>query len=149
MYTEEEASALRREFWTRLGLYMQPVPGASGQKMNWINYKTGVKSIRFRMDAQRKEAFVAIEIRASEPHRKTIYQHFLSHRIEFPPSFEWIEDCWDEHGNELSRIYTERVGLSVLNRNHWPELIQFFKENLILLDAFWFEKKDIFEMISP
>src|SRR4051812_1064116 len=61
MYSRQQASQLTQEFWTAFGRYMQPILSAEGEKINWINYKTGVKHISFRMNAG-KGASIAIEI---------------------------------------------------------------------------------------
>ncbi len=45
MFSKQEASQLRKDFWTAFGLYMRPIPSAEGDKINWINYKTGEKDI--------------------------------------------------------------------------------------------------------
>jgi len=148
MYTAHEASEIRQQFWTSLGQYLAPIPSASGEKVNWINYKTGVKGIRFRMDAQNKYSFVAIEIREDEEKRLQFYQAFQSMRDQLPGNFEWIEETEDEHGKPLSRIYCELEGPTLFNKAHWPELISFFKANILLLDLFWTENKDIFDMMS-
>jgi hypothetical protein len=148
MYTQQEASEIRQQFWTTLGQYLSPIPSASGEKVNWVNYKTGVKGIRFRMDAQNKYSFVAIEIRAEEEQRLRFYQTFLSLRNQLPEYFEWMENGEDELGKPLSRIWCEKNGPTLFNKQHWPELISFFKENILLLDLFWAENKDIFEMMS-
>ena len=62
MYTTELASKQRKKFWTIFGQYMKPVPGAGGEAVNWLNYKTGVRSVFFRMDADKQNAHVGIEI---------------------------------------------------------------------------------------
>ena len=62
MYSRQEASLLRQEFWTAFGQYMLPVQSAEGEKVNWINYKTGEKFISFRMDADHKQALISIEM---------------------------------------------------------------------------------------
>ena len=51
MFSKQESSQLKKEFWTAFGLYMKPVPFAEGEKNNWVNYKTGEKHLAFRMDA--------------------------------------------------------------------------------------------------
>lgn len=45
MYSKAEKSKIRKDFWTAFGQYMKPVPSAEGTKVNWPNYKTGVKQI--------------------------------------------------------------------------------------------------------
>ena len=62
MYSRQEASQLKQEFWTAFGQYMGPVMSAEGEKMNWVNYKTGEKNISFRMHADNKSATIAIEL---------------------------------------------------------------------------------------
>jgi hypothetical protein len=52
---------------------------------------------------------------------------------------EWT---WQQHvttadGKVMSRIYREISGVSVLNKEQWPELISFFKPRIMALDAFW------------
>ena len=148
MYDKHQASEIRQQFWTSLGQYLAPVPSASGQKVNWINYKTGIREIQFKMDAQNKYSFVAIEIRGEEEKRMRFYQMFLSFKEQFPDHYEWIEEAEDEHGKVLSRIYCEQEGSTFFNKAHWPELISFFKANIIVLDQFWAENKEIFEMVA-
>ena len=52
MFSRQEASQLRKEFWTAFGTYMKPVPSAEGEKVNWLNYKTGEKDVFFKMDCR-------------------------------------------------------------------------------------------------
>ena len=42
MYSKQELSRIREEFWTSFGRYMQPILSADGEKVNWVNYKTGM-----------------------------------------------------------------------------------------------------------
>ncbi len=62
VYSKEQASQLRQAFWTALGQYLAPIPSAEGQKVNWVNYKTGIKHVYFRMQADHKKASISIEI---------------------------------------------------------------------------------------
>jgi hypothetical protein len=45
----------------------------------------------------------------------------------------------------VSRIYKEITGVSVFNKDHWPDLISFFKPRIIALDSFWENAKYGFE----
>ena len=73
MYTKHEASQLRREFWTVFGLYMIPIPSADGDKISWINYKTGEKNVYFKMHADGKEAVIGIELTYQDIATQKIY----------------------------------------------------------------------------
>ncbi len=62
MYTKQEAGALSQQFWSKFGLYMQPIPSSLGEKVPWLNYRTGIEFLQFRMDADESSAYIGIEI---------------------------------------------------------------------------------------
>ena len=45
MYNRNEMARIKQDFWTSFGKYMLPVQPAGDEKINWINYKTGIKGI--------------------------------------------------------------------------------------------------------
>lgn len=45
----------------------------------------------------------------------------------------------------LSRICKVLPNVSVLNKEHWPELISFFKPRIIALDTFWEDARYSFD----
>lgn len=51
-------------------------------------------------------------------------------------------------GRASSRIEKSLQGVSVFNKEHWPELISFFKPRIIALDAFWENAKYSFEALK-
>ena len=148
MYSREEAAKIKQEFWTAFGKYMQPVPCATGEKINWVNYKTGIKGIQIRKNAEQKQAFIAIEIRTDEALRKKYFEVFKMNKELFSNDWDWYSDGIDEHGRKFSYIIAEKNGFNIFNKENWPELISFFKEKMIMLDSFWAEQKDIFEMLG-
>ena len=62
MYSKDEASQIRQAFWTTFGQYIAPQLSADSLKINWVNYKTGVKHLYFKMDADKRSAVVEILI---------------------------------------------------------------------------------------
>jgi hypothetical protein len=146
MYTREEASRIKEEFWTAFGRYMSPVLSAEGLKINWVNYHTRLKDVHFRMDAGKKSAFIAITMEHRDPE---IQQMFFGKFEEMKTLLhgmleeEWV---WQlnvrlDDGRIVSRIYKEIGGVSVFNKDHWPDLISFFKPRIIALDSFWEDAK--------
>lgn len=127
---------------------MKPVPSAFGLPVNWVNYKTGVKQVRFKMDAVAAIAAIGVEIAGDVDIRYRVYGVFCSLKTTFPEGFTWLENTEDEHGKKISRIYKELHDFKIMNENDWPFLISFFKDNIISLDAFWAEHKEIFEMVA-
>ena len=151
MYSKEEASAVRQKFWTGFGRYMQPVPPASGEKVNWVNYKTGVKGISFKMNADNNQAFIAVEISLPD---KILQQRYFEIFRNFKKAFEQIAGGdWDmkeafitESGHVISRVSTELNGINIFRETDWPEIISFLKKNIIALDGFWEEYKPAFDL---
>jgi Domain of unknown function (DUF4268) len=149
MFTREEASRIKQEFWTVFGKYMNPVPSADGLKVNWINYRTTIKDVYFRLDAGQKSAAISISIEHGDTVLQEIYfQKFLELKTLFRKTLgePWK---WQLHvtvdGKVISRIYKQLPGVSVLNKDQWPDLISFFKPRMIALDAFWENAKYSFE----
>lgn len=152
MYSKQEASQLRQEFWTAFGQYMLPVLSSEGMKISWTNYKTGEKNIYFRMNVDNKTASVAIEITHKDKGLQEIYfEQFLQLKSllhnALNEEWEWQKFVQDDNGNTISRIYTEIKNVNLFNKNDWPQLISFFKKNMIALDEFWDNAKDVFEAL--
>ncbi len=73
MYSKDEASKLREQFWLTFGKYMKPIPSANGFPINWVNYKTGVKNVFFRLNADQKSATISIDITHADEETRLIY----------------------------------------------------------------------------
>lgn len=152
MYSRQEASQLRQEFWTTFGQYMSPILSADGEKINWLNYKTGEKNISFRMHADNKKASIAIELTHKD---KEIQQIYFEQFIQLKTLFEdvlkedwhWQLHSFDEQGKMISNIYKEKAGVSIFQKKDWPQLISFFKPRIIALDEFWSSVKHTFESL--
>ena len=153
MYSKAEVTQLRQAFWTALGQYMAPVPSAEGDTTNWINYKTGVKHVYFRMQADNRRASIAIELLHPDAGiRELFWEQFqelrpLLHET-LGETWTWEADATDANGLPLSRIYTELAPANLFSRDDWPALISFFKPRLIALDAFWTDAQYTFEALK-
>lgn len=152
MFTREAASRIRHEFWTTFGKYMSPVPLAEGLKINWINYHTGIKDIYFRMETLQKSAAICISIEHEDKEiRQLHYEQFLELKnilhATLEETWEWQPEVLSD-GRASSRIEKSLQDVSVFNKEHWPELISFFKPRIIALDAFWENAKYSFEALK-
>ncbi|MEO7923162.1 MAG: DUF4268 domain-containing protein [Chitinophagaceae bacterium] len=152
MYTRQEASLVRKKFWTSFGQYMQPVKGTNGDKINWLNYKTGIRYIYFRMDAGKDSAYIAIELRHPDPAAQQFYFEQLRQlekilEAQTGEEWEWLLQVNDEDGNTMSRIKKEIIGVNVFNEADWPAIISFLKPRIIALDEFWQQVKDGFDIL--
>ena len=141
MFKRDEAARLRQEFWTTFGKYMSPVPSAEGEKINWINYRTTIKHVYFRMEVNQQVATIAVTLQHPDAEIRALhFQQFgtLKTMLHTELQEAWV---WQLHhsveGKTFSRIYKELPGVSVFNKEQWPELISFFKPRIIALDRFW------------
>lgn len=143
MYTKEEAKRLKEQFWTSFGQFMSLSLSEEGLKINWVNYKTGVKHLYFRMDADNKTASIYISINHPDAGiRSLIYEQFREFKTLLTDSLqeEWE---WDEVYYDEQQVETSRIGISfptktsIFKQADWPSLITFFKPRIIALDSFW------------
>lgn len=145
MYSKQEASLIRKRFWETTGQYLAPMPSASLDKVNWINYKTGVRFISFRLHADENMASIAVEISHPDTLKRDFYYNqFLGLKKQLPGIWGW--ETGSQHGP--NRIYAELYDINIYKQETWPQIISFFKERILQLDAFWVEYKEMFEMLD-
>jgi hypothetical protein len=150
MYKKDEASQLRQAFWTAFGQYISPHPSAEGGKANWVNYKTGIKHVYFRMQADNKKTSIGIEMTHPDVGiQELFYEQFTELKAilheTLGEEWEWELHSTDEHGNTISRIYKEIGPVNVFKQEDWPDIISFLKPRIIALDEFWSSAKYAFD----
>lgn len=129
---------------------MKPIPNAEGRRINWPNYKTGVRNIYFRMKAERNFASIGIEIGHPDKELQELYfDQFGQFRkmLESTAGEEWDWKLHqvNEFGQLVSRIEKILPAVNVMNSEDWPEIISFLKPRIIALDEFWGNVKPGFE----
>ena len=151
MFTKEQVKQFNKEFWTAFGVVMKPHYSASGFKINWINYKTGVKDIVFKMDATTKTVSIAIQFKHKDEGIRALYWEQLE---EFKTLFhstmdeEWIWDdsLFDKYGSSYSSVSIENKG-NIYDKDQWQDMFAFLKVRLIKLDEFWDDAKEMFKSL--
>lgn len=150
MFKRDEAAKIKQEFWTAFGQYMKPVLSAEMLRVNWLNYNTGLKDVYFRMDVKRNGASIAISIEHRDPGIQELFfeQFQLLHQYlntHLDEEWDWQLHVTNEQGKVVSQICKELPGKSIFDKNHWSDLISFFKPRIIALDAFWENAKYSFD----
>ena len=120
--------------------------------MNWINYKTGFKHIFFRMKADKKSAWIGIEMTDPDVEiQELFYEQFLQNKLYLESVLEeewdWNLHTQDENGRTISTIGKTIHNVSVFKEDDWPDLISFFKPRIIALDEFWTDARYSFEAL--
>ena len=152
MYSKAEASLITEKFWTIFGLYISPVPSATLEKVNWVNYKTGIKGISFKMDAGKNSAAVMVEIFLKDTMLQHQYFNIFNNFIaEFKKIVgkDWIfhKDYFVEGKGSVSLIIVEKEKVNVFKEEDWPTIISFLKQNMLGIDKFWESYKPAFELL--
>lgn len=142
MYSKKTASAVHNRFWETFGKYMAPVLSASGGRIHWLNYQTGIKPIVFRMHVTTMDSYIGIEIMASEMEKRNEYFHrFCVLKTSFEQiagsGWKWEDEAINMNGEVVSRIFKTLEPVNINNQNDWPVIISFLKPHIISLDAFW------------
>jgi len=153
LYSKDQASQLKQAFWTTFGQYIAPQTSAQGLKTNWINYKTGIKHLYFKMQADQQSAFIAIELSDPDPGmQELIFEQFLAFRPILNDclheEWEWQLHVQDENYKTVSRIIKTLPYVNIFKQEDWPKLISFFKPRIIALDQFWNDAQDSFGLFN-
>ena len=152
MYSVAEASFIKQKFWTSFGMYMSPVPSATLEKVNWVNYKTGIKGISFKLNADKDSVSVVVEIFLKD----TMLQHqyfetFNNFASELKKigvnNLDFQKDYFQENKGSVSLILAELKNVNVFKEADWPTMISFLKQYMLGLDKFWASYKPAFELL--
>lgn len=153
MYSKDQVSQLKQEFWTAFGQYIAPQLSAEGLRINWINYKTGIKHLFFKMQADKRQATIAIEITHPDAGmQELVFEQFKEFKklleVQLQEEWDWELAAVDEYGKRISRIYKVLPDVSIFKKEDWPALISFFKPRMIALDEFWIDAQHSFDVFK-
>lgn len=150
MFDKNTASKMRSRFWTIFGKLMSPIPNAEGDTVNWVNYKTSVKGISFKMEANNKFASISIALTHKDEGIRALYfEQFEEFKFlletELNETWIWSKQTADSSGNLIASIHTTLHDVNLYNEDDWQAIFAFLKTRIIALDAFWVDAKDIFK----
>lgn len=121
---------------------MQPILSAEGEPVTWVNYKTGVPGLSFRMDADHTHVSIAIVISSSDPYRQqTFYNRLIQMKQVLEDALGEKDWIWEP----LSTVSKQIKGVSIHRQEDWPAMISFLKPRIMALDDFWSVGKYGFE----
>ena len=138
MYSKEENQRLKREFW---------VAFADKYPRKWVLYDTKIKDFSFKFYVENTKAQVLIDIEHRNELKRIQYFEKLESlknilEEEFVPGLVFEKNFVLENGKTISRIWVEKLGVSVSNRKYWDEIFDFFFEKMNALELFYLEYGD-------
>jgi hypothetical protein len=144
MYSKEETQKLKREFW---------ITFAEKYPRKWVLYDTKIKDFSFKFYVDNKKAQVLIDIEHRNDELRTGYFEKLE-ALKTILDEEFIKDLVFErnyvleNGKTISRIWIEKLGVSVSNRNYWDDIFSFYNQNMNALELFYSEYDDFIKDID-
>ena len=153
MYSKEYKNEMKKLFYTSFGKYMSKNKSINDTKIKWLNYKTGVKDIYFRISLETKNALVYIELQHQDDGlRNLFFDQFLELKTVFTntlgENWEWNRAQENNYGKKCARITTTLKELNLYNKETWAETFQFFEKHLLKIDEFWSEFKEVFKELE-
>jgi hypothetical protein len=144
MYSKEETQKLKREFW---------ITFAEKYPRKWVLYDTKIKDFSFKFYVDNKKAQVLIDIEHRNDELRTGYFEKLE-ALKTILDEEFIKDLVFErnyvleNGKTISRIWIEKLGVSVSNRNYWDDIFSFYNQNMNALELFYSEYDDFIKDVD-
>jgi hypothetical protein len=151
VYTKEELKELNLRFWAEFRQFVQNHPDPDIRRKRWILNDTGVNGIAFRFDLDRQNAFVMIELQhKNEERRLTSFEILERYKVVleegFPDGLQWeFYHKRVDNGQEVCRIFTRLDGVDFHRQNQWPEVYQFFAQNMIRLEENFMMLREVFK----
>ena len=137
MFSKEEAANLKKEFWTAFG---------KSFPKKWLLYDTKIKDFSFKFYADNKKAEVSLNIEMQDE----VFRNAYFEKIQSLENL-WREEIpeliFDKHftldnGKKISKIWVEKLDVSLFNKNSWRDIFEFFVENMEKMEALFFEYED-------
>ena len=141
MFSKAEAQMIKRAFWIQF---------AEEYPRKWLLYDTKIKDFSFKFYVDNKKAQVMIDIEPRDEEKRKIYFEKIESLKQilidgFIPEAIFERNFHLETGKIISRIWVEKEGTSVMNRDTWPEIFDFFCKNMDALERFFYEYRDYME----
>lgn len=138
MFSKEEALQIKKDFW---------IAFAEEYPRKWLLYNTKIKDVTFKFYVDNKKALVLLDIEPKDEEKRKIYYE----KVESLKTI-LLEDYLDdvifernfylETGKVISRVWVEKTGISINNKNTWPEVFDFFAEKMDAFERFFYENED-------
>lgn len=151
MYSKEEAKKLRIDFWQMFGKRCEVHPELQYRKRKWLLHRTKIKDVALRFDINREDAKVILELSSrSERLRFKAYEFLEQYKVVLEKGFsdgliwEFYHEREDS-GKEICRIYTQLTDVDLHRQNQWPDIYNFYIENMLKLETNFIELRDLLQ----
>lgn len=151
MYSKEEAKQLRVDFWGKFGKRCEIHPELMYKKKKWLLHRTKIKDVALRFDISRTDAKVILELaHRSEKLRFKAYEFLERYKVVIEDGFDqgltWeFYHEREDSGKEICRIYTQLNDVDLHRQNQWPDIYNFYIDNMLKLETNFLEIRDLLQ----
>jgi len=138
MYSKEEALRIKKDFW---------IAFAEAYPRKWLLYDTKIKDVTFKFFVDNKKAQVLLDIEPKDEEKRKIYYEKIESlktilHEDYLPEAIFERNFYLESGKVISRIWVEKTGVSLNNKNNWQTIFDFFNETMSQFEYFFYENED-------
>jgi len=138
MYSKEESLKIKKEFWIQF---------ATAYPRKWLLYDTKIKDVTFKFYVDNKKAQVFFDIEPKEEEKRKIYFEKIESLKtilveEYLPDAIFERNFYLENGKIISRIWLEKLNVSLNKTSNWNEIFDFFSETMSQFELFFYEYQD-------
>lgn len=151
MYSKEEKKKLTIDFWELFKRRCAVHPTLQLKKKKFLLHRTKIKGVALRFDIDRKNATVMMELHnRNERLRLKAFEVLERYKVIIEEGFE-NGLTWDfyyqrpDSGQEVCRIYTTLENVDLHKQNQWPDIYNFFIENMIMLEENFMSMREVLE----
>ncbi|WP_440880870.1 DUF4268 domain-containing protein [Tenacibaculum sp. C7A-26P2] len=144
MFSKEDSTKLRKEFWTSFG---------KSFPRKWLLYNTKIKGLSFKFQADRKKASVCLDFdHPDEIANELLYDQLISlNKIlisEYLPEVIYDSQFELESHKIIRRIYVPfNKKFSIHNKDTWLECYEFFVEKMTKFELFFYEYEEFIKQV--
>lgn len=151
MYTKEEKKRLVKEFWELFAVRCNIHPQLQNKRKKWILHRTRIKGVALKFFIDREKASVMIELSNRNENKRLQafeilerYKKIIENGFETKLTWEYFVERPDS-GQEVCRISKNLYGVDIHRKNQWPDIFNFFIENMLLLESNFMAVRDILQ----
>lgn len=138
MYSKEDALLIKKEFWTAF---------AAAYPRKWLLYDTKIKDVTLKFYIDNKKAQVLLDIEPKDEEKRKIYFEKIESLKTILLSNYLSEAILErtfylETGKVISRVWVEKLDVSLNNRSYWPTIFDFFNETMEQFELFYYEYEE-------
>lgn len=148
MFSKEEIKELWQKFWHDFKTHCETHPALNFTKKRWILNETQIRGVALRFEVNRENAKVILELQnRSEDRQLQIFEILERYKIIIEEGFTsgliWeFYHQREDNKQEVCRIYAQLNNVDWHRNKDWPDIYNFFVENMLLMEENFLMVKD-------